>query len=52
MTKERKKDPNFWTPHKGPYKVIKLKLGEGLTPPLTEEQPIEGVRLDQRRHNW
>ena len=51
MKKQHKEDFTKWTPHKGPYKLIKLKIGEGLTPPMVEQQPIKGVRIDERRYD-
>ena len=46
------KQPQRWTPHQGPYTVIKLPRsgpGSGITPPLTEEMlSKDGVRVDKR----
>ena len=49
MGKTGKKDKPDWKPHDGPFKVTKLPTfgeGSGITPPMTEEQLNEGVRID------
>lgn len=40
-----------WKPHRGPFKLIKLKPGEGLTPPMQEDGK-HVVRINVHKQEW
>ena len=46
------KDAHNWKPFIGKFKVIKLKRGEGLTTPMTEEQFINRRVSTTRNEDW
>lgn len=47
-----RKDPSDWIPHKGPFKLIKLKPNEGLTPPMTDADGKHVVRTNVHKGDW
>ena len=46
------KKNDYWVPHKGPYKLIKLPPNAGLTPPMTEIDGKHIVRTNVHRDGW
>ena len=46
------KKHDYWVPHKGPYKLIKLPPNAGLTPPMTEIDGKHVVRTNVHREGW
>lgn len=55
MTPQRfgpRKDPKDWIPHRGPFKVIKLKPTEGIEPPTLDENGKHIVRTNVDKEDW
>jgi len=46
------KDPHNWKRHQGEFTLIKLKPGEGLTTPMTEEQFVSRKVSVKYNEDW
>ena len=50
--KTDRKDPNKWTPHRGPFRLTKLPPNAGVTPEMLEmPEKDSGTRVD-RGYMW